>query len=130
MGSLEHQVSIQQNAGKNALSIHIHVGRHCCLWCLITSDRLKNPPSSVQQRSTAGIIADYNRFLASGGDRKKAKDFNNCVHEPFFRAIPLIQVGIKLMTTFIQVDNDSICTCRYVHQDYISHLASSTASFP
>ena len=67
-------------------------GRHCCLWCLVTSDELKSPPNSVACRSVAGILADFSNFQTAGGDLKRAKEFSNCVRETFFKGIPLTQV--------------------------------------
>ncbi|KAL5489082.1 hypothetical protein EMCRGX_G018133 [Ephydatia muelleri] len=39
------------------------------------------------------MLADYQRFIASGGDIKNAKYYNNCINEPFFK-IPLSQVCV------------------------------------
>ena len=68
-------------------------GKHCCLWCLVTSEELKSPPSSVGCRTAGNIVTDFSRFQAAGGDLKKAKEFNNCVREPFLKKILLTQVG-------------------------------------
>ena len=51
-----------------------HSGHHCCLWCTIRGDQLKLP------------------FVADGERLKRAKLFNNVVHEPFFEDFPLSQV--------------------------------------
>ena len=71
-------------------------GRHCCLWCLISSDQLKVPPherGQIQTCTTEAIIEDHHKFLADGGDLKKAKFYNNAIGVPIFPSIPLIQVG-------------------------------------
>ncbi len=91
--SLVHQVRcLLQSAVACVSQDDTITGRHCCLWCLVTSSQLKNPPSSVKLRTTDSIIGENSRFKAAGGDFKKAKDFHNCVREPFFRNIPLNQV--------------------------------------
>lgn len=64
------------------------------MFCLVTLDELKtSSPSSVQctRRTLDTILADHQRFIASGGDIKNAKHYNNCINEPFFN-IPLSQV--------------------------------------
>ena len=43
------------------------VGRHCCLWCLITSDGLKDPNSFIEERTVESILTDHRKFLAQGG---------------------------------------------------------------
>eukprot|EP00731_Ephydatia_muelleri_P002046 Em0001g2046a len=69
-------------------------GRHCCLYCLTTSDELHLQPSieSLDLRTIDSILHDHRRFMQCGGDRRKAKEFNNVIHEPFFKSIPLSQV--------------------------------------
>ncbi len=62
------------------------IGRHNCLWCLVTSEQLRSPPANIPSDS---IIQDHQRFLAAGGKLKNVKHFNNCVREPFFKGIPL-----------------------------------------
>ena len=65
-----------------------------CLWCLVTLDQLRtsSPTSRLcARRSLETMLADYQRFIASGGDIKNAKYYNNCINEPFFK-IPLSQV--------------------------------------
>ncbi len=68
------------------------IGRHCCLWCLISSDQLRTPPTTVESRSTDSIVRDNQQFIAAGGKLNKVKNYNNCVREPFFKQIPLNQV--------------------------------------
>ena len=69
--------------------------KHCCLWCLITSDELRNPQRAAKSRKTASILQDHQKFKMSGGDLKKAKDFNNCIREHFFLSIPINKVSLK-----------------------------------
>ena len=62
-------------------------GRHCCLWCLVQSSRLKTPPSARQPavlRTTESISSDYERFEKAGKNIKQAKNFNNVIEKPFF----------------------------------------------
>ena len=68
-------------------------GKHNCLWCKVSSDDLKNPPPSVPSRTVDDIISDHTDFVADGANLKKAKEFFNCVREPFFKEIPLDQVN-------------------------------------
>lgn len=43
------------------------------------------------KRTVQGILDDHSSFLSDGGgDARKAKEFNNCVSEPFFN-IPLFR---------------------------------------
>ncbi len=82
----------------NNLNIHTShknwIGRHNCLWCLVTSEQLRSPPANIPSRSTDSIIQDHQRFLAAGGKLKNVKHFNNCVREPFFKGIPLNHVRL------------------------------------
>lgn len=50
-------------------------------------------------RSLDTMLADHQRFVASGGDIKNAKHYNNCINEPFFN-IPLSQVPYMDRTIF------------------------------
>eukprot|EP00731_Ephydatia_muelleri_P019270 Em0012g95a len=71
-------------------------GKHPCLWCLVTLDQLQtsSPTSRLcARRSLETMLADYQWFIASGGDIKNAKYYNNCINEPFFK-IPLSQVCV------------------------------------
>ena len=76
------------------IHVHIHVGRHCCLWCTVTRGEIKlspeqQPPATL--RTVSMLIQDHQQFLASGGALKNAKNYNNCIGEPLFD-IPLEQV--------------------------------------
>ena len=82
-------------------------GRHCCLWCLIKGEQLAIPQQqrgSVMLRTTESIVEDHHRFLADGGNIKKAKYFNNAIGLPIFPIIPLSQVRILPYK----------CTCIYI----------------
>ena len=50
-------------------------GRHCCLWCHITSSQLSESPSSraVTLRTNTTLERDLQAFESDGGDIKKAK---------------------------------------------------------
>ena len=70
-------------------------GRHCCLWCLIRQDQLIHSPSTrgaVASRTVESIVGDNKKFVDAGADLRKAKLFNNCINEPFFKTFPLTQV--------------------------------------
>lgn len=80
---------------------YLFIGRHCCLWCTISSDQMKiarhirERDCSITLRSLSTLAQCYNEFLAkSGGNLKKAKFHNNVINEAFFD-IPLSQVNIK-----------------------------------
>ena len=73
------------------------IGEKPCLWCLITLEELAIPLTirgPCIRRTLASIVADHNRFLLSGGNLKNAKNFNNCIDEPFFN-IELSQVDVN-----------------------------------
>lgn len=70
------------------------IGRHCCLWCLITYEALQKPRGTrgrFAQRTLQNIEADHKRFLDDGADMKKAKFFNNAI-TPHFFDIPIDHV--------------------------------------
>ena len=70
------------------------IGRHCCLWCLITQADLKIPLEQrgrFPTRSVESLRNDYKSFTESGGDLKHAKLFNNSIGEPIFN-LPLEKV--------------------------------------
>ena len=98
MGFLEQVVSIK--------NVHVHkisfcLGRHCCLWCNITSDKLIIPQASRRNtnRSLQTLSERHAAFLSAGsGNLKKAKFYDNVIGEYFFN-IPLTQVR-----TIIQID--------------------------
>lgn len=79
-------------SGSEPASAHFDasvIGRHCCLWCEISSDSLKEPRAQrdalkFPHRSLERIKADHRRYIADGGDIKKAKFFNNVINENFF----------------------------------------------
>ena len=45
------------------------------------------------RRTVEGILDDHQTFLSAGGDLKKAKQFNNCMSEPFSK-IPISPVHV------------------------------------
>ena len=88
--------------------LQLPLGRHCCLWCLIQSSQLKQPPSTrgpVLPRSTDSICRDYDGFVRAGNDIKQAKFHNNVIQEPFFKSLPLSQV--RLYTYMLKHHNVS-----------------------
>ena len=72
-------------------TLYLSTGRHCCLWCLVPSSDLQRC-TFYQRRTLAGIEQDHARFLAAGGDIRRAKHFNNVIHRPIFN-IELDQVS-------------------------------------
>lgn len=57
------------------------------MWCLITADSLKEPREKrgrYAERTLQGIQEDYKKFMANGGNIKKAKLFNNAMSTQFF----------------------------------------------
>ena len=72
----------------------VHLGKHNCLWCEISSDQLKTPCRErglIQQRSLQTLQRDYDGFVRAGGDIRHAKDHNNVI-QPYFLEISLNQV--------------------------------------
>ena len=70
------------------LSLNNSIGRHCCLWCHITSEKLKIKPAlrgTVQPRSDSTLKADLAKFTANGSNIKMAKFYNNVIREPLFK---------------------------------------------
>lgn len=68
-------------------SYYPFTGRHCCLWCHITSEHLKDTPAQrgpVLLRSDATLNADLAQFTADGSRIKRAKFFNNVIRAPLF----------------------------------------------
>ncbi len=83
--------------------MQLYPGRHRCLWCLIGSDTLKIPRQDRGRhtlRTLPGITEDLNRFLASGGNIKNAKHFNNVMGSHFF------DVDLDNVSTIL-INNDS-----------------------
>lgn len=74
----------------------IPLGRHCCLWCRITQQQLKEAPSkrNVQPelRDLHTLATAHSKFTSEGkSDLNVAKNYYNAIGKPFF-AIPLDQV--------------------------------------
>ena len=76
------------------LTLHLHLGRHCCLWCHITQQELAVPRDIrglKSCRTLATLHSDWQGFKQAGANLKHAKDYNNVIARPFFE-IPLHQV--------------------------------------
>ena len=74
-----------------------HIGKHCCLYCTIDKDHLRVPLAErgpFPARTLHTLESDHASFMASGGNLKNAKHFNNAIRSPFFK-IPLTQVSLK-----------------------------------
>ena len=77
------------------LHTYLNIGKQPCLWCLMTLEDLERSCSlrgPFPAWTVESMYDDYRRFIASGGDIKKVKIFNNCKGEPLF-PIPLNQVN-------------------------------------
>ena len=77
------------------------VGRHCCLWCHITSADLALSPSvrgPVVPRTTQTLESDLDSFKKDGSNLKRAKLFNNVIREPYF-PIPLEQASCNSLSS-------------------------------
>ena len=65
------------------------------MWCKIRSCDLKIPLATrrhSEARSLQSLKSDHNKFmLETSGDIKRAKEYFNCIGEPFF-SIPIQQV--------------------------------------
>ncbi|XP_065654588.1 uncharacterized protein LOC124812501 [Hydra vulgaris] len=71
-------------------------GRHCCLFCEITSSEMQLNIEArtrpILLRTLATLKSDYEQFKNDGGNIKHAKNFNNVIDEPLFD-IPIEQEG-------------------------------------
>eukprot|EP00731_Ephydatia_muelleri_P022828 Em0015g411a len=81
-------------------------GKQLCLFCLITLDQLG---MSVDRRGSCvpcsldSIILDHQSFIEAGGNLKRAKWYNNCIHDSFFN-IPLSQTLKDLDNALIELE--------------------------
>ena len=113
---LEHLVCMRSNENMSNLMSY-KIGKYPCLWCLVTLDDLISPTSGriFTKRSLQSITRDHQRFVESGGNLKKAKQYHNCIQEPFF--------NIEL--TEVKYNCSSVITagfllhvhCRFAFQD-------------
>ena len=70
-------------------------GRHCCLWCHITTTELALSPTvrgPLVLRTTSTLQRDLNSFQSDGSNIKRAKHHNNVIRKSLFE-IPLEQVS-------------------------------------
>lgn len=84
------------------------IGRHCCLWCVITYEKLQEPRDErgrYAARTLETIKADHQRFVADGSNLKKAKLFNNAITDHFFDIpvdhVCMLQYTAKLFKNLI-----------------------------
>jgi hypothetical protein len=68
-------------------------GKHCCLWCLVTQEKLRSD-NDFSLRTLESIKSDNSRFIQSGGNPKNVKFYNNAIRTPIFN-IPLTQVCLN-----------------------------------
>lgn len=112
----------------------LYIGKHCCLWCNISSDEMAQPLKDrgrSQLRTLEGLQADYHRFQAAGGHLKKAKLFHNVI-APHFFDVPISQVSIceqKGHSINIYIIHSMHASChilyRWQYHAYTSALAFS-----
>lgn len=91
-----HFVANKFNDCSSQCQIMLCIGQHCCLWCAIQLAQLKvtsSDGSSIPRWTLASIAKNHTEFLASGGNLKKVKEYNNALHLPFLH-IPLTQVNM------------------------------------
>ena len=72
----------------------ISLGRHSCLFCLITKDEMKisrNNRNTLVQQSLTTLCQDLTQFQDNGSNLKKAKFHNNVIGDYLFE-VPLDQV--------------------------------------
>ena len=89
-----------------------HIGKHFCLYCTIVKDHLRVPLAErgpFPARTIETLESDHASFMASGGNLKNAKHFNNAIGSAFFK-IPLTQASLKIIicTTFLH-GNPQVC---------------------
>ena len=81
-------------------------GRHCCLYCSITHERMQIPMNErgcAPLRTLATLQSDHLQFQAIGkGLLKNAKHHNNVIAK-FFFDIPLSQVEVSNMLLSLHV---------------------------
>ena len=91
-----HQVIHSVLNHSQSLSSLTFAGKQPCLLCHITLDELRNPSTRkgpCTPRTLDTILLDHQNFMDVGGDIKRAKEYNNCIQDPFFN-IPLSQVNV------------------------------------
>lgn len=74
-------------------------GRHCCLFCNITSKELQvslATRGNYEKRTLLTLKSDYDKFQAAGGNIKDAKHFNNVIDEVMFN-VPIEQVALPAL---------------------------------
>ena len=73
----------------------MHAGRHCCLYCEITSEAMRTPLSQrghSPSRTLDSLQCDYLQFMAQGGGNiRNAKHFKNVIASSLFN-VPVSQV--------------------------------------
>lgn len=104
----------------------MHIGRHNCLWCLITSSQLAEPLATrgpIANRTLETLREDHSRFMSRGhGNLKQAK---NVIGDILFD-IPLENVFSNIYNH--QVHNYYnyrsaylVCTCLLAYSTVYGH---------
>jgi hypothetical protein len=122
MGCLELVVSIL-----NSTKVHVfddnHLGRHCCLWCLITSGSMIVPRAQrgrSPSRTLDSIKADHLSFCTAGSDLHKAKLHNNVIGTNIFDIavdqVRLYCIGrlISLHSVYTNTQVDGMAQCSVI----------------
>ena len=76
--------------------ICIIIGRHPCLWCLISLSEMQISKSVRGLSEVHSLLSFHNyhkSFMESYGDAKLVKEFYNCITIPFFD-LPPSQTGM------------------------------------
>ncbi|XP_065683561.1 uncharacterized protein LOC136096352 [Hydra vulgaris] len=74
-------ISCDMKLANIVCGIQSHSSKHPCCWCNIDSAHLEN---CGQLRTFGGIRDLYKKFVKSGCDAKRSKEFENVVHLPMF----------------------------------------------
>jgi len=88
MGYLEPLVNITRRVVLQVNYTHyFSSGKHCCLWCHITTEELTLAPAvrgPLQLRTDSTLAHDLAAFTTSGANIKRARFFHNVIREPLF----------------------------------------------
>ena len=100
--------------------IEHYTGRHCCLYCEVSSEEMKKPLNQRRRspsRTLDSLQRDYLQFSnQGGGNLKNAKHHNNVIASTLFN-IPISQVYtyIYLAAKMVSKTHALGCTTRTPH---------------
>lgn len=102
------------------MKIKITLGRHCCLWCVIKSQQLKESSSTRRQitpRSIDSIANDYEGFVKAGGVTYEEPTFTTMWYKnPSLYLFPCHKYASYFINN--KLLNRPLIHCRFVHLDY------------